>query len=97
GMIFGFALIYSALGNPFNDASHHLGFLSGLYVSGTSFFTLGLGDVIPRGEPARALITIEGGTGFGFLAIVMGYLPVLYGAFSRREVSISLLDARTGS
>jgi hypothetical protein len=97
GMIFGFSLIYYALGNPFNDASHRLGFLSGLYVSGTSFFTLGLGDVIPRGEPARALITIEGGTGFGFLAIVMGYFPVLYGAFSRREVSISLLDARAGS
>ena len=27
----------------------------------------------------------------------MGYFPVLYGAFSRREVSISLLDARAGS
>jgi len=97
GMVFGFSLIYYALGNPFNDASHRLGYLSGLYVSGTSFFTLGLGDVIPRGEAARALITVEGGTGFGFLAIVMGYFPVLYGAFSRREVSISLLDARAGS
>jgi hypothetical protein len=97
GMVFGFSLIYYALGNPFNDASHQLGYLSGLYVSGTSFFTLGLGDVIPRGEAARALITVEGGTGFGFLAIVMGYFPVLYGAFSRREVSISLLDARAGS
>jgi Ion channel len=97
GMVFGFSLIYYAMGNPFNDASHSLGYLSGLYVSGTSFFTLGLGDVIPRGEAARALLTIEGGTGFGFLAIVMGYFPVLYGAFSRREVSISLLDARAGS
>jgi len=97
GMVFGFSLIYYALGNPFSDASHSLGYLSGLYVSGTSFFTLGLGDVIPRGEAARALLTIEGGTGFGFLAIVMGYFPVLYGAFSRREVSISLLDARAGS
>jgi hypothetical protein len=97
GMVFGFSLIYYALGNPFSDASHSLGYLSGLYASGTSFFTLGLGDVIPRGEPARALITIEGGTGFGFLAVVMGYFPVLYGAFSRREVSISLLDARAGS
>jgi hypothetical protein len=97
GMVFGFSLIYYALGNPFSDASHPLGYLSGLYVSGTSFFTLGLGDVIPRGEAARALITIEGGTGFGFLAVVMGYFPVLYGAFSRREVSISLLDARAGS
>jgi hypothetical protein len=27
----------------------------------------------------------------------MGYFPVLYGAFSRREVSIALLDARAGS
>ena len=35
--------------------------------------------------------------GFGFLAIVISYLPVLYGAFSRREVNISLLDARAGS
>ena len=35
--------------------------------------------------------------GFGILAIVIGYLPVLYQAFSRREVNISLLDARAGS
>jgi hypothetical protein len=27
----------------------------------------------------------------------MGYFPVLYGAFSRREANISLLDARAGS
>src|SRR5208337_2218777 len=33
----------------------------------------------------------------GLLAVVMGYFPVLYSAFSRREVSISLLDARAGS
>jgi hypothetical protein len=29
--------------------------------------------------------------------MVIGYFPVLYGAFSRREVTISLLDARAGS
>ena len=34
---------------------------------------------------------------FGFLAVVISYLPVLYQAFSRREVTISLLDARAGS
>jgi hypothetical protein len=45
----------------------------------------------------RAVIIIEAGTGLGFLAVIMGYFPVLYGAFSRREVSISLLDARAGS
>ncbi len=37
------------------------------------------------------------GLGFGFLAMVIGYLPVLYQSFSRREVNISLLDARAGS
>jgi hypothetical protein len=43
------------------------------------------------------LTVVECGTGFGFLAVIIGYLPVLYSAFSRREVSIALLDARAGS
>jgi hypothetical protein len=43
------------------------------------------------------MTVIEAGVGFGVLALVIGYLPVLYQAFSRREVSISLLDARAGS
>ncbi|HXS76691.1 MAG TPA: potassium channel family protein [Terracidiphilus sp.] len=97
GMVFGFSLIYYSLGNPFNDSSRQLSYLSDLYVSGTNFFTLGLGDVTPHGQIARVLCTFEAGTGFGFLAVVMGYFPVLYGAFSRREVSIALLDARAGS
>jgi len=96
-MVLGFALIFYAMGSPFNDSAQHRGFYSDLYVSGTTIFTLGLGDVIPRSPWARELIILEAGTGFGFLAVVMGYFPVLYGAFSRREVSISLLDARAGS
>src|SRR5213078_2484609 len=45
----------------------------------------------------RLLTVLEAGLGFGFLACVVGYLPVLYQAFSQREVTISLLDARAGS
>jgi len=97
GLIIGFSLIYYALGSPFTDAAQGPGFLSDLYVSGTTIFTLGLGDVTPHTGWARELVILEAGTGFGFLAVVMGYFPVLYGAFSRREVSISLLDARAGS
>ena len=46
---------------------------------------------------SRTVTVIEAGCGFGVLALVIGYLPVLYQAFSRREVAISLLDARAGS
>ena len=96
-MVVGFALIFYSLGSPFIDASQPPGFRSDLYVSGTTIFTLGLGDVIPHSPVARELLILEAGTGLGFLAVVMGYFPVLYSAFSRREVSISLLDARAGS
>jgi hypothetical protein len=96
-MVVGFALLFYALGSPFNDSTQGPGFQSDLYVSGTTIFTLGLGDVLPRSAWARELVILEAGTGLGFLAVVMGYFPVLYGAFSRREVSISLLDARAGS
>jgi hypothetical protein len=96
-MVVGFALVFFALGSPFNDASHKAGFRSDVYVSGTTIFTLGLGDVTPQDPWSRALIILEAGTGLGFLAVVMGYFPVLYSAFSRREVSIALLDARAGS
>ncbi len=96
-MVVGFALIYYSLGTPLNESARHFGFHADLYLSGTTIFTLGLGDVTPQSPLARSLVILEAGTGFGFLAVVMGYFPVLYGAFSRREVSISLLDARAGS
>ena len=67
------------------------------YMSGTTMFTLGLGDVVPHTPIERALAVMESGLGFGFLALVLSYLPVIYQAFSRREVSIVLLDARAGS
>jgi len=96
-MVLGFGLIFYAMGSPFTDASRVPRFESDLYVSGTTLFTLGLGDVLPQGQGARVLTILEAGSGLGLLAVVMGYFPVLYGAFSRREVSIALLDARAGS
>ena len=96
-MVLGYALIYYSMGSPFNDGRQKAGLRTDLYVSGTTIFTLGLGDVTPQTHHSRELIILEAGMGFGFLAVVMGYFPVLYSAFSRREVSISLLDARAGS
>src|SRR6266566_4903321 len=68
-----------------------------LYLSGTTFFTLGLGDVVPHSGVARVLTVTEAGTGFGFLALVIGYLPIVYQMFARREMNVSLLDQRAGS
>ncbi len=96
-LLFGFGLLYFSLGKPFYDIRQTTGLWSDLYVSGTEIFTSSPSDAGPLTGGARWLMVIEAGTGFGFLAIIMGYFPVLYSAFSRREVSISLLDARAGS
>jgi hypothetical protein len=97
GLIIGFAVLHQALDSPLNTPGGRRDPFDYLYMSGTTFFTLGFGDVTPSETPGRALAVIEAGIGFGFLAAMIGYLPVLYGAFSRREVTISLLDARAGS
>jgi hypothetical protein len=97
GLIFGFAMLQWATGLMIGGPARLQAFRTELYMSGTSFFTLGLGDVTPHTSLARVITVAEAGTGFGFLAVVISYLPVLYGAFSRREVNISLLDARAGS
>ncbi len=96
-MILGFAMLHWALGSALSAPERRPNFATDLYMSGTTFFTLGLGDVTPRSPQERALTIIEAGLGFGFLAIVIGYLPVLYQAFSRREVNIALMDSRAGS
>jgi hypothetical protein len=97
-LVLGFALVLFSLRLPFIDPLHaHANFASDIYLSGTTIFTLGLGDVTPHSSAARFLLVLESGMGLGFLAMVIGYFPVLYGAFSRREVTISLLDARAGS
>jgi hypothetical protein len=97
GLIFGFGLLYWSLQCLPPVAGEPADFGLYLYVSGETFFTLGYGDITPQGAPGRALAVAEAGGGFGFLALVIGYVPVVYQAFSRREVTISLLDARAGS
>ena len=97
GLIAGFALLHVALAAPLNPSGEPGDFLTLFYLSGQTFFTLGYGDVTEASPLGRLLAVAEAGLGFGFMAVIIGYLPVLYQAFSRREVAISLLDARAGS
>jgi len=97
GLVIGFAFVHWASGSVIKTPEGSAGFGTYLYLSGTTFFTLGLGDVIPTATFGRGLVAFEAGMGFGFLALVIGYLPALNQSFARREVNISLLDARAGS
>ena len=95
GLITGFALLHWSLGTELSERD--AGFGTYLYFSGTTFFTLGYGDLVTTDGTGRALSVAEAGLGFVFLAVIVSYLPVLYQAFSRREIGILLLDARAGS
>ena len=97
GLIFGFALMQHGIGGHEQLSGERLTFGKIVYHSGETFFTLGYGDIVPTSGGARALSVIEAGMGFAFLGVVIGYIPVVYAAFSRREIQISMLDARAGS
>lgn len=96
-LVFGFAVLQWAAGPDLSVTYGEVHFSTALYLSGTTFFTVGLGDVVPHSPLARMITMIEGGVGFGFLGLIISYLPAITGAFSRREVNVSLLDERAGS
>jgi Ion channel len=96
-LILGFALLQYGIGEHEELNKERITFGKLIYHSGETFFTLGYGDIVPTSGPARALSVLEAGMGFAFLGVVIGYLPVVYASFSRREIQISMLDARAGS
>jgi hypothetical protein len=97
GLILGFAFLQYGFGGHEQLGNEPITFARILYHSGETFFTLGYGDIVPTSPAARVLSVFEAGMGFAFLGVVIGYLPVVYGSFSRREIQISMLDARAGS
>ncbi len=96
-LITGFGTLEWALQGPPLAARANSPVFEQFYMSGVTFFTLGYGDVVPHTGPARLVAVIEAGTGIGFIAVVIGYLPVLYQLFSRREAHVIQLDGRAGS
>ncbi|MBV8682348.1 MAG: two pore domain potassium channel family protein [Caulobacteraceae bacterium] len=95
GLVFAFGLIQWGADGIWGPGARS--FFSDLYFSGVTFFTLGYGDLAPRTDFARAAAVAEAGIGFGLIAIGIGYLPVLYQLFSRREAHVLQLDARAGT
>jgi hypothetical protein len=97
GLVLAFGLLHWGAETQIKAPEGYAGLPADIYLSGTTLFTLGIGDVTPTTSAGRAITVLESGIGLGFLALMISYLPVLSQAFSKREVSIALLDARAGS
>ena len=94
GLILGFGVLdWICQSGP----AEHSPLVDQIYMSGVTFFTLGYGDIVPHSHLTRGLSVVEAGLGLGFLAMVIGYLPVLYQLFSRREAHVIQLDVRAGT
>src|SRR3984885_8216795 len=72
-------------------------FGAALYFSAATFVSSGTGGLHSSDSYARVIQVLDAASGLGVLTIVIAYLPSLYQAFSRRETTVSQLDARAGS
>jgi len=85
--VIGFTAIYLGLGvRPLRTAFE---------LSGSSVFTLGT-TTSPHLVPA-VLTYGEAGLGLLLLTLLITYLPSIYTAFSRRELTVTMLEVRAGS
>jgi hypothetical protein len=96
-IILAFALIYQAMGPRFQASGGPVGFSTLLYMSGSTFLTLGLGDVTSADPVGRLFVLLEAASGYIFLAFIITYMPVLEQAYGAREVGNLLIHSRAGS
>jgi hypothetical protein len=86
--ILGFALVWWGLGGV--DGAVTFG--DHLYYSGVVYFTLGFGELVPSAAVPRIGALVEAFAGVLTTALVIGYLPALYGAYGERERRLMTLD-----
>jgi hypothetical protein len=96
GMIVGYAALQWAGGSQL-AVGHGVTFGQDLYFSAATLVSSGTGSLSAQTTFARVIQVIDAASGLLTLAIVIGYLPALFQAYSRREATVSQLDARAGS
>jgi hypothetical protein len=85
-VLLGYVLLFMAVENvPAREAFD---------LSGSSLLTLGI--VKPVGLAATVLVFTEAALGLFLLALMITYLPSIYGAFQRRELGVTALEVRAG-
>jgi hypothetical protein len=85
-----FLVGFGLLMMPFTAA----GFGYCLLLAGSAMSTIGF--LAPGRTGARVLSILASFAALGTVALQIGYLPALYGAFNRREQAVALLNARAG-
>ena len=96
-LVFGFALLQWSQRERLLNLPSDPHFFDDLYMSATTLFTFGIGDLMPKGRGGRLLVVAEASSSLMLLTMVFAYLSILYQSFSRREVGLTMLDARAGS
>jgi hypothetical protein len=91
GLMIGWSLVYWGLNQHVAGATDYGAYV---YYAGTSLVTPVFGSA--HGAVVRMLTLLETLTGVVTIALVISYLPALYGAYSRREARLLTLDDPRG-
>jgi hypothetical protein len=89
--VLGFGLIWWGMGGISGAES----LADSIYYSGVVYFTLGFGELVPTEIVPRIGALVEALSGVLTTALVIGYLPALYSAYSERERQLLMLDDAT--
>jgi hypothetical protein len=76
-LIFSFALMFDGSGARF-QSNNLVDFSTLLYFSGSTFLTLGLGDVTTPDTIGRFIVILVVATGYIFLGLMITYMPALH-------------------
>ena len=94
-LIVGYGLVLYAIRDELHPVPPDLG--STIYFAATSVLTLGFGDIVAEGAPARVVITVAAISGLGTVALVVTFLFSLYASYQRREARVVVLQASAGA
>ena len=95
GLVLGYGLILFALRDELRPGPVDLG--TAIYFGATSVLTLGFGDVVAAGGPARFVVAAAALSGLGTVALVVTFLFSLFASYQRREVSVVMLQVKAGA
>ena len=94
-LIVGYGLIMFALRDELQPVPPDVG--SAIYFAATSLLTIGFGDIVATGMPARVILVTAAIGGLGAVALVVTFLFSLYGSYQRREIQVVALQSAAGA